>query len=139
GLEARFWISLRQRRHPGIWTAAGVERPQIRRLLLRVQLLMTSKSRWAAIMGLVLVAGCQRGPQPIAPAGMAPIPAATVREWVSGYQMKTPGRYDLRWTYRTQKGAAKGRASMRIAPPDSLRFDFRGPFGKSGAAAGPLA
>jgi hypothetical protein len=92
------------------------------------------RRRSAAVVGLLLLAACQRGPKPIAPAGMTPLPASTVREWVAGYRPKTPVRYDLRWTYRTQRGAAKGRASMRVAPPDSLRFDFRGPFGKSGAA-----
>jgi hypothetical protein len=34
----------------------------------------------------------------------------------------------------TQKGQVRGRASARVVPPDSLRFDYRAPFGRSGAA-----
>ena len=40
----------------------------------------------------------------------------------------------MRWTFQTQQGAVRGQAAVRIAPPDTLRFDYRGPFGRSGAA-----
>jgi hypothetical protein len=53
---------------------------------------------------------------------------------MASYAPKTWTRYDLKWKYRNARGAAGGRAAIRIAPPDSLRFDFRGPFGKSGTA-----
>jgi hypothetical protein len=44
--------------------------------------------------------------------------------------------YELRpWRYRNENGSAAGRATVRIVPPDSMRFDYRGPFGKSGNAA----
>jgi hypothetical protein len=39
------------------------------------------------------------------------------------------------WRFRNEKGSAAGRATMRVAPPDSLRFDYSGPFGRSGKAA----
>ena len=43
--------------------------------------------------------------------------------------------YQIRpWRFQNQQGSAAGRASVRIVPPDSLRFDYRGPFGKSGNA-----
>ena len=65
---------------------------------------------------------------------MAPIDMATVREWVAGLAPSSATRYDLRWTFQTQQGAVRGQAAVRIAPPDTLRFDYRGPFGRSGAA-----
>ena len=83
---------------------------------------------------LVALLGCRPGFKSIAPEGLAPTDPSRVEEWVAGY---TPGqdvRYDLRWTYRTARGSTKNRAAIRISPPDSLRLDFRGPFGKSGAA-----
>jgi hypothetical protein len=57
-----------------------------------------------------------------------------VSEWVDGYVPDHPTRYELRWRYETQKGEARGRAVVRFVPPDSVRFDYRAPFGRSGAA-----
>jgi hypothetical protein len=65
---------------------------------------------------------------------MARIDMQTVREWVVGLAPPCATRYDLRWTFQTQRGAVRGQAALRVEPPDSLRFDYRGPFGRSGAA-----
>jgi hypothetical protein len=86
------------------------------------------------LSGLTALSACARGPQPLGPDRLPAISRATVREWVEEF---TPGRalrYDLRWTYQTQRGSARGRAAVQLAPPDSIRFDYRGPFGRSGAA-----
>jgi hypothetical protein len=64
---------------------------------------------------------------------LAPTDASTVREWVAPYVPKGSVQYDLHWTLRNARGSVKNRAAVRIAPPDSLRLDFRAPFGKSGA------
>lgn len=86
------------------------------------------------LVGLLVAPGCRSPVRTIAPAGMSPVDAATVTAWAAPFAPQTRQRYVLVWTYRTASGAAKGRAAVRIAPPDSLRFDFRGPLGKSGAA-----
>lgn len=39
------------------------------------------------------------------------------------------------WRFLDEKGTASGRGSAQIAPPDSLRFDFRGPLGSGRGAA----
>ena len=65
---------------------------------------------------------------------MQPIDMNTVREWVADLAPPSATQYDLRWTFQTQQGAVRGQAALRIEPPDSLRFDYRGPFGRSGAA-----
>lgn len=57
-----------------------------------------------------------------------------VLPWLAPYHVKSAVRYDLRWRFLNQKGATAGRAAVRIAPPDTVRFDYRGPFGRSGAA-----
>jgi hypothetical protein len=58
----------------------------------------------------------------------------TEREWIAELVPTVATLYDLRWTFRTQQGATRGRAAIRLVPPDSIRFDYRGPFGRSGAA-----
>ena len=83
---------------------------------------------------LAAVSGCRPQPTSFGPEAMEPIDMATVREWVAGLAPSTATRYDLRWTFQTQQGAVRGQAALRIVPPDTLRFDYRGPFGRSGAA-----
>ena len=80
------------------------------------------------------VGGCGAGLPSIAPAGLVPMEPAAVAAWRAGFAPAGPRRYDLRWRFYTPKGSTAGRATVRIAPPDSLRFDYRGPFGRSGAA-----
>ncbi|MBI4421319.1 MAG: hypothetical protein HY560_10875 [Gemmatimonadetes bacterium] len=86
------------------------------------------------LVAAMLFPGCTRAWRSIAPADLAPVPDSTVERWVGRYSLHRPARYDLRWRFQNDRGAASGRAAVRVAPPDSLRLDFRGPFGKSGAA-----
>lgn len=73
---------------------------------------------------------------PPMPTALAPVDPAMVAGWVGGTQAGEPTMLRFRWTFQDEKGAAKGRGSAIILPPDSLRFDFRGPLGSgSGAAA----
>lgn len=87
-----------------------------------------------AALALVGTLACRTGPRSIAPEGLADIPYDTVRGWVAEYTPQRARRYDLRWQFLNDRGSTGGRAAIRIAPPDSLRFDFRGAFGRSGAA-----
>lgn len=77
---------------------------------------------------------CAPAIRSIAPLGLEPVAADTIAAWLRAYQPGARVRYDMKWRFVTQKGTTAGRAAVRIAPPDSARFDFRGPFGKSGAA-----
>jgi hypothetical protein len=85
------------------------------------------------VTGAALVGGCT-GLQSIAPANLAPIPRDSVAGWVGTLQPAVSLHYDLRWRFENQNGRAGGRAAVRFAPPDTLRFDYRGPFGRSGSA-----
>lgn len=77
---------------------------------------------------------CAPRPAPLAPERLPRISLREVREWVSDFTPTSALRYDLSWTYQTQRGRVRGIAAVQLAPPDSIRFDYRGPFGRSGAA-----
>lgn len=93
--------------------------------------------RWFLALGsLVGVVGCSGGPGSIAPVGLAPTDAAVVEGWIGRFQPHAARLYRIRpWRYRNERGSAAGRAVVRVAPPDSMRFDYQGPFRKSGKAA----
>jgi len=57
-------------------------------------------------------------------------PSAMLDEFTPDY----PSRFSLDWTYETEEGMTRGRAVAWFIPPDSLRFDYRAPFGRRGAA-----
>jgi hypothetical protein len=78
--------------------------------------------------------GCAGRPGPIVPETLPAVSRAEADAWVEGYAPDHPLLYTLRWRHETQKGGASGRATVRFVPPDSIRFDYRGPFGRSGAA-----
>lgn len=77
---------------------------------------------------------CAAGIASIAPEDLAPAVSGLARAWQAQFVPDGYRRYELRWRFFTPKGSTAGRAVVRIAPPDSLRFDYRGPFGRSGAA-----
>ncbi len=81
-----------------------------------------------------VLGACAPSLKSIAPSGLEPTPRDTITEWLAAYRPAGPVRYDVRWRFANQKGSTAGRAAVRIAPPDTLRFDYRGPFGRSGAA-----
>ena len=72
---------------------------------------------------------------PLVPLPLAPVP------WDSGvvWAVATvPGRHTLirfRWKYRDAGKSYAGRAAVRVAPPDSLRIDYAGPFNWGAGAA----
>jgi hypothetical protein len=79
-------------------------------------------------------AGCVGGIHSIAPDNLAPVVADSVAGWAAAFRPTVRLKYDLRWRYENDRGKASGRAVARFAPPDTLRFDYRGPFGRSGSA-----
>jgi hypothetical protein len=84
---------------------------------------------------LILTACAAAFPTSPMPAGIGPVPIADVAAWIASTR---PARHVLlrfHWRF-IQDGSSGGRGSVLIAPPDSLRLDFRGPLGCcSGAAA----
>ena len=86
--------------------------------------------------GLWLVAGCTPRLGSIAPHGYVPADRRVVQGWIGKMTPSRSRQYEIRpWRFRNEAGSAAGRAVIRIVPPDSMRFDYRGPFGKSGNVA----
>jgi hypothetical protein len=79
-------------------------------------------------------AGCVPGLKSIAPVNLVPTPLDTVGTWATEFRPRVPLKYELRWRFENNQGTSGGRAAVRFAPPDTLRFDYRGPFGRSGSA-----
>jgi hypothetical protein len=82
---------------------------------------------------MALASGCATGLRSIAPAGLQPVEADSVRAWAAEFRPAVGLEYELRWRFENDDGRAAGRAVARYAPPDTLRFDYRGPFGRSGS------
>jgi hypothetical protein len=83
----------------------------------------------------VVAAGCRSAPGPLIPAGAQSVSEAEVAAWVTSTVPTHRQLYRFKWLFRDERGSAGGRGSVRIAPPDSLRFDVAGPFGSGAASA----
>lgn len=94
-----------------------------------------SQLNWGvAFLAVVGGVACTPRSEPLTPARLPALDPALAREWAAALAPDHPTRFDLQWVYETQQGRVRGRAAVRFAPPDSLRFDYRAPFGRSGAA-----
>jgi hypothetical protein len=82
-----------------------------------------------------VAAGCRSAPAPVIPAAAQPVSEAEVAAWVAATIPAHHQLYRFKWLFRDERGSAGGRGSVRVAPPDSLRFDVAGPFGGGAASA----
>ena len=95
---------------------------------------LSSRSYYFGGLVLLVSLGCSGYPARFEPGVLPPMDEGITAGWMFELEPTQPTRYDFKWTYTTQQGSARGRAAIRLAPPDSLRFDYQGPFGRSGAA-----
>lgn len=86
------------------------------------------------VASAIATGGCVGSIHSIAPENLHAVAQERVAAWESGFHPTVPLRFDLRWRLENAKGRAAGRAIARFAPPDTLRFDYRGPFGRAGSA-----
>lgn len=70
-----------------------------------------------------------------APAALAPASRDSAVAWTRATLPPRATVIRFRWRYRDERVRYAGRGSARIAPPDSLRFDYAGPFGLGSGAA----
>lgn len=83
----------------------------------------------------ILLAGCPAGRlDPLIPSPLAPVPRDSAVAWSQSVLPRVPLAYRIEWRYRDRDIGIRGRGTARLAPPDSLRFDYQGPFRRSGAA-----
>ena len=74
-------------------------------------------------------------PVSLVPEAATPLPAEQLTAWV---EATTPNQHRLhrfKWLFQDDRASTGGQGSVRIAPPDSLRFDVMGPFGANPTAA----
>lgn len=82
-----------------------------------------------------LLIGCRHPIPPLVPLPLAPASWDSAVVWTRSL---VPARRTLirfRWKYRDADKDYAGRAAVRIAPPDSLRIDYAGPFNWGAGAA----
>ena len=102
---------------------------------MRQCVLLDRLRRGSYIAAGTMVLACTGRPAPLLPAGLAPVERAEAAAWASATLPTRQTAVQFRWRYRDERAGYSGRGVARVAPPDSLRFDFRGPLGSSGAAA----
>jgi len=81
------------------------------------------------------LAACPHPVPPLVPVALAPATRDSAVAWTRA--TLPGGRTAIRFRWRYEDGRVKyaGRGSARMAPPDSLRFDYAGPFGFGSGAA----
>lgn len=86
---------------------------------------------------LLLAASCTGGglaPLPM-PSGLAPGTTEEATRWARSTRPAENRELRFRFQFLDEKGSAKGRGRIRLALPDSVRFDVVGPFGAGRGAA----
>lgn len=66
---------------------------------------------------------------------VAPVARDSAVAWTRTTLPRTPTLIRFRWRYQDERVKYAGRGTVRIAPPDSLRFDYAGPLGLGSGAA----
>ncbi len=66
---------------------------------------------------------------------VAPASRDSAVRWTRSTLPRTPTVIRFRWRYQDEQVKYAGRGSVRVAPPDSLRFDYVGPLGLGSGAA----
>lgn len=77
----------------------------------------------------LVLASCTGAPAPVAPKGLVPVEVEAVNGWVDRTTPRLAVMHRFTWLYQDEQASKGGRGSVRIVPPDSLRFDFAGSLG----------
>src|SRR5690606_5276331 len=85
----------------------------------------------------ILLAACGSAglPGPAMPSPLVSTDREEVAEWVADTERDAPEQIRFRWDFLDENGAAKGRGTAMVFPPDSMRFDFAGPLGSNRSSA----
>lgn len=79
--------------------------------------------------------GCRPSALPILPADAATLTVEQVRPWVEATQLQGHTIRQFKWLFQDDRSSAGGDGAARVAAPDTLRFDARGPLGWGRMAA----
>ncbi len=83
----------------------------------------------------VWVAGCAGRPGPLVPVALDPVDREQAAAWTRATLPGHQTAIRFRWKYRDSEHHWGGRGTARVAPPDSMRFDYVGPLGLGAGAA----
>jgi hypothetical protein len=83
----------------------------------------------------VVLAGCRPRLAPLVPLPVAPADRDSAVEWARATLPTRRTAIRFRWKYQDDEKRWGGRGQARLAPPDSLRFDYVGPLGLGAGAA----
>jgi hypothetical protein len=98
--------------------------------------------RWIALFYIgasAALAGCPGPLPPLVPMPLAPASSEAAVAWARATLPAHHTAIRFHWKYRDDEKQWGGRGQARIAPPDSLRFDYVGPLGLGAGAAAVVA
>ncbi len=103
---------------------------------MRHQRVLLDRRRALSYIGAwALLAACPGRPAPLIPVPLAPADRDSAVAWAAATLPVRRNAIRFRWKYQDQQKRWGGRGQARIAPPDSLRFDYVGPLGFGAGAA----
>ncbi len=91
------------------------------------------------IAACVALAGCPPRLAPLVPLAPGPADRDSAVAWARATLPVRRTAIRFRWKYQDDQKRWGGRGQARIAPPDSLRFDYVGPLGLGAGAAAVVA
>jgi hypothetical protein len=103
--------------------------------LTRQRVLLDRRGARLYIAAGALAAACRAAPPPLVPLPLAPADRDAAVAWARTTTPPRPTAVRFRWRYEDAERRWGGRGQARIAPPDSLRFDYVGPLGLGAGAA----
>ncbi len=87
----------------------------------------------------VALAGCPARLAPLVPLPLGPADRDSAVAWARATLPVHHTAIRFRWKYQDREKRWGGRGQARLAPPDSLRFDYVGPLGLGAGAAAVVA
>jgi hypothetical protein len=98
---------------------------------------LTRRRTLSYIGACALLAACPgpRAPGPLVPMALAPASRDSATAWTRTTLPRGATLIRFRWRYEDERVKYAGRGTARIAPPDSMRFDYSGPLGLGAGAA----
>lgn len=87
------------------------------------------------VLPLMLFAGCKPPAGPMIPPGAVTLTVEQVKPWVEATRPAGSSIRQFKWLFQDDRSSAGGDGRARVATPDTLRFDARGPLGTGRMAA----
>ena len=103
------------------------------------RVLLDRRRALSYIAACACLAGCRSRPAPLVPEPLAPADGDSAVAWARATLPAHHTAIRFRWKYEDDQKRWGGRGQARIAPPDSLRFDYVGPLGLGAGAAAVVA